>query len=72
LQLSVIACTRVQERSKCGAPSRVRLWVILVLEAKKEKGLTFEAIVNKIGKPKVWTAAALFVTYEGKFLPYQG
>ena len=50
----------------------MRLWVILVLEAKKEKGLTFEAIVNKIGKPKVWTAAALFVTYEGKFLPYQG
>lgn len=32
----------------------------LVLEARKENGLTFEAIANKIGKPKVWTAAALF------------
>ncbi len=31
----------------------------LVLEAKKEKGLTFEAISNKVGKHKVWTTAAL-------------
>ncbi len=31
----------------------------LVLEAKKEKGLTFEAISNEVGKHKVWTTAAL-------------
>ncbi len=31
----------------------------LVLEAKKEKGLTFEAISNKVGRHKVWTTAAL-------------
>ncbi len=32
----------------------------LILEAKKEKDLTFEAIANKVGKHKVWTTAALF------------
>lgn len=31
----------------------------LILEAKKEKGLTFEAIADKIGKHKVWITAAL-------------
>ncbi len=31
----------------------------LVLEAKREKNLTFEGIAGKIGKPKVWTTAAL-------------
>jgi cyanate lyase len=31
----------------------------LILEAKKESGLTFEAIANKVGKHKVWTTAAL-------------
>ena len=31
----------------------------LILEAKEEKGLTFEAIANKVGKHKVWTTAAL-------------
>ena len=31
----------------------------LILEAKKEKGLTFGAISNKVGRPKVWTTAAL-------------
>ena len=31
----------------------------LILEAKKEKDLTFEAIANKVGRHKVWTAAAL-------------
>ena len=31
----------------------------LVLEAKKEKGLTFEVIANKVGRHKVWTTAAL-------------
>lgn len=30
-----------------------------ILEAKKEKGLSYEAIANKIGKPEVWTTAAL-------------
>ncbi len=30
-----------------------------ILEAKREKGLTFEAISNKVGKHKVWTTAAL-------------
>ncbi len=31
----------------------------LILEAKKDSGLTFEAIANKVGKHKVWTTAAL-------------
>ena len=31
----------------------------LILEAKKDKGLTFEAIANKVGRHKVWTTAAL-------------
>ena len=31
----------------------------LILEAKKEKDLTFEAISNKVGRHKVWTTAAL-------------
>jgi cyanate lyase len=31
-----------------------------ILEAKKQKGLTFEAIAQKVGRPKVWTTAALF------------
>ena len=31
----------------------------LILEAKKESGLTFEAIANKVGRHKVWTTAAL-------------
>lgn len=30
-----------------------------ILEAKKEKGLTFEAIAQKVGRHKVWTTAAL-------------
>jgi len=30
-----------------------------ILEAKREKGLTFTAIAEKLGKPKVWTTAAL-------------
>jgi cyanate lyase len=30
-----------------------------VLEAKKEKGLTFGAIAEKVGRDKVWTTAAL-------------
>jgi cyanate lyase len=30
-----------------------------ILEAKKEKGLTFEAIAEKLGTHKVWTTAAL-------------
>ncbi|MGI8909278.1 MAG: cyanase [Rubrobacteraceae bacterium] len=30
-----------------------------VLEAKKEKGLTFEVIANKVGRHKVWTTSAL-------------
>ena len=30
-----------------------------ILEAKKEKGLTFEAIAQKLGHHKVWTTAAL-------------
>jgi cyanate lyase len=32
----------------------------LILEAKDEKGLTFEAIAGKVGRHKVWTTAALF------------
>ena len=32
----------------------------LILEAKDEKGLTFEAIAAQIGRHKVWTTAALF------------
>ncbi len=32
----------------------------LILEAKNEKGLTFEAIAGKVGRHKVWTTAALF------------
>jgi cyanate lyase len=31
-----------------------------ILEAKKKKGLTFDAISQKVGKHKVWTTAALF------------
>jgi cyanate lyase len=31
-----------------------------ILEAKKKKGLTFDAIAQKVGKHKVWTTAALF------------
>ena len=31
----------------------------LILEAKKEKELTFEAIAQKVGAHKVWTTAAL-------------
>jgi cyanate lyase len=31
-----------------------------ILEAKKEKGLTFEAIAQKVGAHKIWTTAALF------------
>jgi cyanate lyase len=30
-----------------------------ILEAKKEKNLTFEAIAQKVGRHKVWTTAAL-------------
>ena len=30
-----------------------------ILEAKKEKGLTFEAIAQKVSRHKVWTTAAL-------------
>ena len=30
-----------------------------ILEAKKQNGLTFEAIAQKVGRPKVWTTAAL-------------
>ncbi len=30
-----------------------------ILEAKKDKGLTFEAIAEKLGTHKVWTTAAL-------------
>lgn len=30
-----------------------------VLEAKKSRGLSYEAIAAKIGKPEVWTTAAL-------------
>jgi cyanate lyase len=30
-----------------------------ILEAKKQKGLTFEAIAHKVGRHKVWTTAAL-------------
>ncbi len=32
----------------------------LILEAKNDKGLTFEAIAGKVGRHKVWTTAALF------------
>ena len=32
----------------------------LILEAKDEKGLTFETIAAQVGRHKVWTAAALF------------
>jgi cyanate lyase len=31
----------------------------LILEAKKDKDLTFEAIAKEVGRPKVWTTAAL-------------
>ncbi|QIN77745.1 cyanase [Rubrobacter marinus] len=31
----------------------------LILESRREKGLTFAAIAGKLGKPKVWTTAAL-------------
>lgn len=31
----------------------------LILEAKREKGLTFETISGKVGRHKVWTTAAL-------------
>src|SRR5215210_4029457 len=31
-----------------------------ILEAKKKKGFTFDAIAQKVGKHKVWTTAALF------------
>jgi cyanate lyase len=30
-----------------------------ILEAKKQKGLTFEAIAQKVGRHKVWTTAVL-------------
>ena len=30
-----------------------------VLEAKREKGLTFSQLAEKVGRPKVWTTAAL-------------
>ena len=30
-----------------------------ILEAKREKNLTFEAIAQKVGRHKVWTTAAL-------------
>jgi cyanate lyase len=30
-----------------------------ILEAKKQKGLTFEAIAQKLGHHKVWTTSAL-------------
>jgi cyanate lyase len=30
-----------------------------ILEAKRQKGLTFEAIAQKVGRHKVWTTAAL-------------
>lgn len=30
-----------------------------ILEAKREKGISFEAIASKVGKHKVWTTAAL-------------
>ncbi len=32
----------------------------LILEAKDEKGLTFEAVAAQVGRHKVWTTAALF------------
>ena len=32
----------------------------LILESRREKGLTFAAIAEQIGKPKVWSTAALF------------
>lgn len=32
----------------------------LILEARREKGLTFETIAGKVGRHKVWTTAALF------------
>ena len=32
----------------------------LILEAKDEKGLTFEVIAAQVGRHKVWTTAALF------------
>jgi len=31
----------------------------LILQAKREKGLTFEAVAEKVGRHKVWTTAAL-------------
>ncbi len=33
-----------------------------ILEAKKQKGLTFEAIAQKVGVHKVWTTAALLAS----------
>jgi cyanate lyase len=30
-----------------------------ILESKREKGLTFTSIAEKLGKPKVWATAAL-------------
>lgn len=30
-----------------------------ILESKREKGLTFTSIAEKLGKPKVWVTAAL-------------
>ena len=30
-----------------------------ILEAKREKGLTFSQLAEKVGRPKVWTTAAL-------------
>ena len=33
-----------------------------ILEAKKEKGLTYAAIAEQLGTHKVWTTAALLVS----------
>ena len=38
----------------------------LILEAKKEKGLAFEAIANENEK-----GDRVRITYEGRFLPYE-
>ena len=38
-----------------------------ILEAKKEKGLTFEAIARKVGRHKVWTTAALLGQHPMSF-----